>query len=51
MSSMGPPMEMGDRVLVDGMAGEVAFLGAVIRCTRTLRPALPPVYASEFDDD
>ena len=26
-SMMVPPMEVGDRVLVDGMAGEIAFLG------------------------
>jgi len=25
---MGPPMSVGDRVVVDGMAGEIAFLGA-----------------------
>ena len=27
-ASMGPPMSVGDRVIVDGMAGEIAFLGA-----------------------
>jgi hypothetical protein len=27
MDLMGPPMEVGDRVLVEGMGGEIAFIG------------------------
>jgi hypothetical protein len=27
MALMGPPMEVGDRVLVEGMGGEIAFIG------------------------
>ena len=36
-SSMGPPMSVGDRVLVDGMAGEIAFLGVSLRAPAGVR--------------
>jgi len=50
-SSFGPPMEVGDRVLVDGNGGEIVFVGTRLKTSartvhsnyqRAFANALPP---------